>query len=144
MTIQWDERWSCVGTKANTQWVGLALDAETRLIGGWFVGARDATGAQGLWRSLPPVYRQCAVCYTDCWRAYAAILPSKRHVATDKRSGQTNLSERFNTTLRQRCARLVRKTLSCSKKLENHIGAIWYFIHDYNAYQIQRLSTTSA
>jgi insertion element IS1 protein InsB len=23
--------------------------------------------------------------------------------------------------------------LSFSKKLENHIGAIWYFIHHYNA-----------
>lgn len=26
-----------------------------------------------------------------------------------------------------------RKTLSFSKSLENHIGAIWYFIHNYNA-----------
>jgi insertion element IS1 protein InsB len=26
----------------------------------------------------------------------------------------------------------VRKTLSCSKKLENHIGAIKYFICHYN------------
>lgn len=30
-------------------------------------------------------------------------------------------------------SRLVRKTLSFSKSLENHIGAIWYFIHHYNA-----------
>jgi hypothetical protein len=35
--------------------------------------------------------------------------------------------------MRQRISRLVRKTLSFSKKLENHIGAIWYFIHHYNA-----------
>ncbi|MBW4473112.1 MAG: IS1 family transposase, partial [Stenomitos rutilans HA7619-LM2] len=35
--------------------------------------------------------------------------------------------------LRQRVSRLVRKTLSFSKKLENHIGAIWFFIHHYNA-----------
>jgi len=27
----------------------------------------------------------------------------------------------------------VRKTLSFSKLLENHIGAIWYFVHYYNA-----------
>jgi hypothetical protein len=27
----------------------------------------------------------------------------------------------------------IRKTLSFSKSLENHIGAIWYFIHHYNA-----------
>jgi hypothetical protein len=24
--------------------------------------------------------------------------------------------------------------LSFSKKMDNHIGAIWYFIHDYNAH----------
>ncbi|HEY9821092.1 MAG TPA: IS1 family transposase, partial [Candidatus Sericytochromatia bacterium] len=41
--------------------------------------------------------------------------------------------ERFNCTLRQRISRLVRKTLSFSKKLDNHLGAIWYFIHHYNA-----------
>jgi hypothetical protein len=29
-------------------------------------------------------------------------------------------------------SRLVRKTLSFSKSLENHIGAIWYLIHHYN------------
>ncbi|MDB9391754.1 IS1 family transposase, partial [Microcystis aeruginosa] len=38
-----------------------------------------------------------------------------------------------NNTLRQRISRLVRKSLSFSKNVENHIGAIWYFIHDYNA-----------
>jgi IS1 family transposase len=46
-----------------------------------------------------------------------------------KDRGQTNHSERCNNTLRQRVGRLVRKTLAFSKKLENHIGAIWYFIH---------------
>lgn len=40
--------------------------------------------------------------------------------------------ERFNNALRQRVSRLVRKTLSFSKKLENHVGTIWYFIHHYN------------
>ncbi|TRU80640.1 MAG: IS1 family transposase, partial [Microcystis novacekii Mn_MB_F_20050700_S1] len=24
-------------------------------------------------------------------------------------------------------------SLSFSKKMENHVGAVWYFIHDYNA-----------
>ncbi len=43
-----------------------------------------------------------------------------------------NHIERFYNTLRQRVSRLVRKTLSFSKKLENHIGAIWNFIHHYN------------
>jgi hypothetical protein len=35
--------------------------------------------------------------------------------------------ERFNNTLRQRVSRLVRETLSFSKILENHIGAIKFF-----------------
>jgi insertion element IS1 protein InsB len=36
--------------------------------------------------------------------------------------------ERFNNTVRQRVSRLVRDTLSCSKNLAHHIGAIKYFI----------------
>jgi insertion element IS1 protein InsB len=45
---------------------------------------------------------------------------------------KTNHVERFNCTLRQRVSRLVRSTLSFSKKLANHIGAIKSFICDYN------------
>ena len=125
--------WSFVPNKGNKQWIWLALDVGTKEIVGVYVGARDQTGAQGLWDSLPPVYRQCAVAYTDFWAAYAAILPAKRHRAVGKATGKTNHIERFNCTLRQRISRLVRKTLSFSKKLENHIGAIWYFVHYYNA-----------
>ena len=125
--------WSFVQNKGNKQWIWLALDVTTKEIVGVYVGARDQTGAQGLWDSLPPVYRQCAVAYTDFWAVYALILPTKRHHAVGKETGKTNHIERFNCTLRQRISRLVRKTLSFSKKLENHIGAIWYFVHYYNA-----------
>lgn len=133
LTIQCDELWSFVDNKGNKQWVWLALDVETRGIVGVYIGARDEAAAQKLWESLPPVYRQCAVAYTDFWAAYGAVLPSKRHRAVGKETGLTNYIERFNNTLRQRVSRLVRKTLSFSKSLENHIGAIWYFIHHYNA-----------
>ena len=50
-----------------------------------------------------------------------------------KETGKTSYIERLNNTLRQRVSRLVRKTLSFSKSLENHIRAIWYFVHYYNA-----------
>ncbi|WP_242471088.1 IS1 family transposase, partial [Thiocystis violacea] len=56
-----------------------------------------------------------------------------RHYAVGKESGKTNHIERYNGTLRQRISRLVRKALSFSKKLQNHIGAIWYFVHHYNS-----------
>ena len=130
--IQCDEMWSFVGDKGNKQWIWLALDVNTREIVGAYIGDRSESGAQSLWESLPAVYRQCAVAYTDFWSAYALVFPSKRHQAVGKESGKTSYIERFNCTMRQRVSRLVRKTLSFSKKLENHIGAIWLFIHHYN------------
>lgn len=132
LTIQCDEMWSFVANKKNKQWVWLALDIETKEIVGIYVGERSRNGAEGLWQSLPALYRQCAVCYTDFWSAYNQVFPASRHKAVSKTSGKTNGIERFNCTLRQRVSRLVRETLSFSKKLENHIGAIWYFIHHYN------------
>ena len=119
--------------RGNKQWVWLALDADTREIVGVYIGARDEAAVGKLWESLPPVYRQCAVAYTDFWAAYGAVFPRFLHQAVGKEIGKTNGIERFNNTLRQRVSRLVRRTLSFSKLLENHIGAIWYFIHHYNA-----------
>ena len=133
LIVQMDELWSFVDNKGNKQWVWLAIDAETREIVGCYIGDRSGESAQKLWQSLPAVYRQCAIIYTDFYLSYLVALPSKRHRAVGKETGKTNYIERFNCTLRQRVSRLVRKTLSFSKKLENHIGAIWNFIHHYNA-----------
>ena len=124
--------WSFVSNKGNKQWIWLALDVKTGEIVGVNVCDRSRAGANGWWQSLPGVYRQCAVCYTDIGSAYEQVMPKFRHRAVGKQSGKTNLIERFNYTLRQRVLRLVRNTLSFSKKLNNHIGAIWYFVHYYN------------
>lgn len=132
-TVQMDELWSFVDHKGNKQWVWLALDVVSREIVGCFIGDRSKESAKGLWASLPAVYRQCAVIYTDGWDAYKSVLPSKRHRVVGKETGLTSYIERFNNTLRQRVSRLVRKTLSFSKSIENHIGAIWNFIQHYNA-----------
>lgn len=130
--MQADELWSFVDNKGNKQWVWLAMDESTREIIGAYIGKRNRLAAQKLWESLPAVYRQCAVVYTDFWEAYEGVIPSKRHQAVAKESGKTSYIERLNCTLRQRVSRLVRKTLSFSKKIENHVGAIWLFIHHYN------------
>jgi insertion element IS1 protein InsB len=124
---------SFVGDKGNKQWIWLALDVDTREIVGVHIGDCSEHGARELWASLPGVYRQCAVAYTDFWRTYALVLPDKRHQAVGKETGKTSYIERFNCTMRQRVSRLVRQTLSFSKKLENHIGAIWLFVHHYNS-----------
>ncbi len=133
LILQLDELWSFVYNKNLKVLIWVALDSVTKEIVALAFGDRSKETAQKLWDNLPPVYRQCAVCYTDFWDAYAIILPLKRHKAVDKSSRKTSYIERFNNTLRQRVSRLVRKTLSFSKKLENHIGTVWYFVHDYNS-----------
>ena len=132
LTLEGDELWSYVGKKGNKQWLWLVIDRSTREIVGVYVGDRSHQSAQKLWNSLPAVYRQCAVTYTDFWEAYKTVFPSTRHRAVGKETGQTCHIERLNCTFRQRVSRLVRQSLSFSKKLANHIGAIWYFVHAYN------------
>ncbi len=46
--------------------------------------------AQALWRSLPAVYRQCAVFYSDFWVSYPVAFPSNRHRAVGKETGLTS------------------------------------------------------
>ena len=127
-----DELWSFVGTKANRQWVWIAMDTTTRQVIAFHVGDRSGQSAQVLWEKIPVVYQEQATFYTDQYEVYKGVIPSAQHRAISKLARKTNHVERFNCTLRQRVSRLVRATLSFSKKLANHIGAIKYFICDYN------------
>jgi insertion element IS1 protein InsB len=132
LQVQMDELWSFVDHKGNKQWVWLAMDVATREIISCTIGDRSRDSATDLWQGMPSVYRQCALVYTDDWEAYKTVIAKKRHRVVGKDSRLTSYIERFNNTLRQRVSRLVRKTLSFSKKLENHINAVWNFIHHYN------------
>ena len=76
------------------------------------------------------VHEKAAVVVRD--GRVTGVIPAERHKAITKQARQTNHIERFNNTLRQRLSRLVRATLSFSKKVENHIGAIKFFICHYN------------
>ncbi len=127
-----DEMWSFVGKKANKQWLWMALDAKTRQIIAFHIGDRSrASGAQ-LWAKIPEVYQQRATFYTDLYEVYKGVIPPTQHKAITKLARKTNHVERFNNTLRQRMSRLGRDTLSFSKKLANHVGAIKFFICHYN------------
>ena len=127
-----DEMWSFVGRKANKQWIWIVMDTETRQVIAFYVGDRSRRSARKLWQRIPAVYREQAIFYTDAWEAYKEVIPASQHRICAKRTGHTNIIERFNCTLRQRVSRLVRDGLSFSKKLVNHIGAIKYFICHYN------------
>jgi insertion element IS1 protein InsB len=132
LPVEGDELWSFVGKKENKQWIWLAQDRQSRQIIGVHVGSHGADDAQKLWESIPQYYKEHGLFYTDQWEAYCSVIPPSKHRSYPKGGGQTNHIERFNNTLRQRVSRLVRKALSFSKKLNNHIGAIKYFICDYN------------
>ena len=127
-----DEMWSFGQKKANKQWMWIAMDAQTRQIIAFHVGDRSRESGKALWANIPLVYRDQATFHTDQYDVYKGVMPAEQHRAITKQARQTNHIERFNNTLRQRVARLVRETLSFSKKLANHIGAIKYFICHYH------------
>ncbi len=127
-----DEMWSFVQKKANKQWIWIAMDATTRQIIAFHVGDRSRESGKELWANIPMVYREQATFHTDQYEVYKGVIPAEQHRAITKKARKTNHIERFNNTLRQRVSRLVRETLSFSKKLANHIGAIKYFICHYN------------
>lgn len=130
--IELDELWSFVQKKKNKQWVWLAINPANKQIIGFYVGDRSAKSAQKLWDNIPSYWHENAGFFSDYWQAYKVIFDSETHFAVGKDSGLTNHIERFNCTIRQRVSRLVRKSLSFSKSLSNHIGAIRYFIYHYN------------
>jgi insertion element IS1 protein InsB len=127
-----DEMWSFVQKKANKQWLWIAMDATTRQIIAFHVGDRSHESGKALWADVPPVYREHATFHTDQYAVYKGVIPAAQHRAITKHTRTTNHIERFNNTLRQRVSRLVRETLSFSKQLTHHIGAIKYFMCRYN------------
>ena len=79
-------------------------------------------------RSSGPIFRWCyreqATFHTDQYAVYKGVIPAEQHRAITKQARKTNHIERFNNTLRQRVSRLVRETLSFSKKLAHHISVL--------------------
>jgi insertion element IS1 protein InsB len=132
LAVEADDMSSFVHKKANQQWSWIALDAETRQVLAFHVGDRSRKSAKRLGAKMPQAYRQHARFYTDRYVVYAGVIPAAQHRAISKFARTTNHIARFNNTLRQRVSRLVRETLSFSKKLANHIGAIKMFICHYN------------
>lgn len=127
--IEADELWSFVGTKACQQWIWLAIERRSGLVVGFYIGDRSQESARYLWQSISPALRTKSLFFTDDWDAYGAVIPKRQHT-TGK--ADTPIIERLNNTLRQRCSRLVRKTLSFSKNVENHYQAILFFLRHYN------------
>lgn len=117
------------------------MDAKTRQVIAFHVGDRSRRSAKRLWAKIPLAYRHHATFYTDQYVVYEEVIPTAQHQAISKLARKTNHIERFNNTLRQRMSHLVRATLSFSKKLTHHIGAIKYFICVRRVKPLRRLSS---
>jgi insertion element IS1 protein InsB len=131
MKVEVDEMWTFVKQKANKQWLWLAQHTASGQIIAFHVGSRGEESARQLWQNMPQGIKGSCLVYSDGWNAYKGALPAGQHCYS-KSKGDTNHLERFNNTLRQRASRLVRKSLAFSKAIHNHIGAIKYFICNYN------------
>lgn len=127
--LQLDEMWSFVKRKRNEAWIWIAFEPGSRKVVAFHRGIESA---RALWKKIPR--RLLKWCYfeTDEWETYQAILPVVRHyVGKDA----TYLIEGFLAGVRARVSRLVRRSLSFSKKWENHVAAIQYFFWQFNLEQ---------
>jgi insertion element IS1 protein InsB len=127
-----DEMWSFVRQKANKQWLWIAIDVQIHQVIAFHLGDRRRDNAKQLWAKIPLVYREQATFHTDQYDAYTRVIPAERHKVITKHARKANYIERFNNMLRPCLSRLIRETLSFSKKLTHHIGAIKYFMCHYN------------
>jgi IS1 family transposase len=130
--LELDELWTFVVRKSDQAWIWLALCRQSRQVVALVVGDRTEASCRRLWAAIPEPYR-AAICYSDFWDAYEAVLPVTRHRPVGKDSGETAHIERLNNTLRQRLGRLVRKTLSFSKSQTMLEACLCLFLHGYNA-----------
>jgi insertion element IS1 protein InsB len=108
------------------------MDAATRQVIAFHVGDRSRKSGEQLWAKISAVYPRQATFHAGLYEVCKGVIPPAQHQAITKQARKTNHIERFNDTLRQRVSRLARDTLSFSKKLACHIGAIKYFICHYN------------
>ncbi len=94
----------------NDQWLWLVLHKKSRQVLTRQVGPRDKKTTELLFAKLPESLKKPY--FTDKFNVYYETILWSQHHPVSKQSGQTSDIERFNCTLRQRCSRLVRKTLS--------------------------------
>ena len=150
-----DEILGFVANKQNKKWISMAVKSSQ--IVAFHVGDRSRQSAKALLKLIPLNDRNKATFYTDGCQANAGVIPENQHHVVKNQRRKTHHIERFNCTLRQRVSRLVRKSISFSQKLANHIclcaclprclpvrvrtqagaarrqvGAIKYFIWHYN------------
>jgi IS1 family transposase len=110
-----------VQKQAHKRWIWLAMDATTHQMMAFHVGDRSRESAQAIWATILEVYQDLAMFHKDQYEIYSGVIPAACHKAITKKTRKTNHIKRFNNTLRQRLARLVRDIVSVAKQRDYHI-----------------------
>ena len=130
--IEVDEIFTFVKKKTQQIRIWIAQCRQTRQILSFFIGDGSMESCKRLWRKLPYEYLRCSS-FSDFWRSYNC-LPAATHRTVGKGTGETAHIERLNNTIRQQCSRMVRKSLSFSKKeymLNLHFKLFAYYHNFY-------------
>jgi len=137
--VETGEMRSSAGRKKNKKRIRPAADRSGGQTAGPHIGGRTRKDPEKLRKSLPGVYRRCAVCHTGFWEAYEQVIPECRHRAGGKETGRTNRAERTDCTLRHRISGPVRDSLSFPGIPDHHIRAIKFFIRNFNLTKLNRI-----
>lgn len=129
--LELDELWSFVRSCCNKVWTWIALCRRTRQVVAYVCGQRNDKTCTDLRCRIPIPYFNSAT-YSDYLSSYREVFDPETHRSVGKHTGLTNHVERFNATLRNRLGRFTRKTLSFSKKQENHEAVLHLFLLKYN------------
>jgi len=128
--VEYDELWSFVLSKEQRVWVWIALCRRTKQVVAFYLGNRDKKSFDQFYKTVPIDYANC-LSASDGFEIYKD-LKIYGHSMGKKKEGRTSQVEAFNTILRQRLARLIRKTCAFSKSLEMHEIVLRIFIQEYN------------
>jgi len=128
--VEYDEIWSFVVSKAQRVWIWIALCRRTKQVVAYHLGDRTKESFKIFYNKIPIDYANC-LSTSDGLDVYR-ILKIYGHSMGKKKEGRTSKVEAFNNVLRQRLARLIRRTCAFSKSLEMHEIVIRWFIQQYN------------
>ena len=117
--VQVDELYSFVQSKKKKVWILYAYCAQTNEILALTMGKRSRKTVKDLFKRLKDI--QVNFWCTDAWKAFKEVFPAENHLI-----GKcfTKAIEGVNTSLRNTCKRLIRRTTAFSKKLINHWCAV--------------------
>ncbi|MBW2975738.1 hypothetical protein KY366_08525 [Candidatus Woesearchaeota archaeon] len=128
--LELDEQWSFCISKENQIWLWIAFCRRTQQVVSYHLGERTIESFEKFYNQIPPEYAAC-LSRSDKWQGYKRI-HSWYHKRCSKKEGETNYVEGFNNLLRQRIARLTRKTCAFSKSIDMHKAVLKIFLYKYN------------